>query len=411
MIDAATLVITGARAITLAGPPGLRRGGDMSALGIRACADIFIAGDRVVGVEPADAIAVPRSARVVEAGGRVVMPGFIDCHTHACFAGSRIDEWELKLRGVPYLDILRAGGGIMSTVRATRECPAAELARLTRNRLEAMLAAGSTTIEVKSGYGLSAEGELHMLRTIVAAASGPGRAVPDVVLTALLGHAIEGEHKEFVGATVERTLSAVSSEFPGIPVDAFCEVGSWAVEDVIALFRAAALRGHPLRLHADQFNSLGGLGAAVELNARTVDHLEASSDQDLCRLAHSGTIAVGLPICGFHLDGRYAKLRTVIDAGGAVAIASNFNPGSAPSWSIPFAMALAARHCGLSPAEAICGVTVNAAAALGLGDRGRIESGLRADLVVLNETDERSLVYAFANDSVAHVVAAGRLIR
>jgi len=411
MIDAPTLVITRAKALTLEGPPGPRFGAAMSTLRLKPDCDIFIRLGTIVAVEPSGTTTIPKSATTINAAGRIVMPGFIDCHTHACHAGCRIDEWELKLRGVPYLDILRAGGGIMATVRATRDCSPDDLDSLTRHRLRAMLFDGSTTVEVKSGYGLTAAAELHMLRSTARLAHDTSVPLPDIFPTALLGHAIEGEHDPFVHDTIQHTLPAVTAAFPGITIDAFCEVGSWTLADTHRLFDAASAAGHPLRLHADQFNSLGGVTLAIQKHARSVDHLEASTPDDLARLAASATIGVGLPICGFHLDGRYAKLRTLIDAGGAVAIASNFNPGSAPSWSIPLTMALAVRHSGLSPAEAISAATVNAAAALGLADRGRIEPGLRADLLVLHEADERSLSYAFGGDPIAHVVSGGNVVR
>lgn len=411
MSTAPVVIIQGARAITLAGPSGPRRGTAMSDLGILPNADIFIDGARITKVIPCGSEPLPPNAFVIEANGRAVLPGFVDCHTHACFAGSRINEWELKLRGVPYLDILRAGGGIMSTVQATRSASIDELSAIVHKRLEAMLQGGTTTAEVKSGYGLTLDGELAMLRATLQAVQKSPNLLPSVVQTALLGHATEGDHSEFVTSTITKTLPTISREFPGIAVDAFCELGAWTIDDVRQLFQAARSAGHPLRLHADQFNSLGGLPLAIEFGATSVDHLEASTPADLTRLANSATIGVGLPACGFHLDGRFANLRSVIDAGGAAAIASNFNPGSAPSTSIPFAMALAVRHCGLSPAESIAAVTVNAAAVLKLADRGRIEAGLVADLIILDDHDERVLAYAFADDPILHVLSRGLLVR
>jgi imidazolonepropionase len=397
------LVIRRARVLTLAGDVRPRRGTALRELGVLPEADVLIAGDRIAAV--GRSLEAPSGTAEIDAAGRVVMPGFVDCHTHACWAGDRLDEWEMKLRGVPYLEILRKGGGILSTVRAVRAASEDELADNTLARLRRMLRNGTTTAEVKSGYGLSTEAELKMLRAIRRAAGDwPGT----VVATALLGHAVEGDAGEFVQRTIEETLPAVSREFPGVAVDAFCEVGAWSCDACEALFQRAAAAGHPCRVHADQFNSLGMVPAAVRLGARSVDHLEATTDDDLACLAASETFGVILPGTGFHTDGRYARARRFVDAGGALALATNCNPGSAPLQATPFAIALAVRFCGLTPAEAIAACTVNAAALLGLRDRGTIAPGQRADLLILGGRDERLLAYEMGDSAVETVICAGR---
>lgn len=356
---------------------------------------------------PALAVSGGVEDRVIDAGGRALLPGFVDCHTHACFAGSRIDEWEMKRRGVPYLEILKRGGGIMSTVRAVREAPVELLAELLRERLEAMLRLGTTTIEVKSGYGLTGEAELKMLRAIRRAGEGfAGTVVP----TALLGHAVDESVPGFIGVTIRQTLPSVAAEFPGVTVDAFCEQGAWSVEQCVLLFTRCRELGLPFRVHADQFNSLGMLPAAVRLEAVSVDHLEATVPADLELLAGSATAGVMLPACGFHLDNRYARGRKFIAAGGAAAIATNYNPGSAPCWSMPMVVALAVRHLGLSAAEALNAASVNAARVLGLRDRGTIAAGQRGDLVLLRSSDERSVAFEFGSSPVEAVIAGGRLV-
>jgi imidazolonepropionase len=341
-----------------------------------------------------------------DAGGRAVLPGFVDCHTHACFAGSRLDEWQQKLAGVPYLDLLKQGGGIMATVRATREATESELTDLLLNRLRRMLAHGSTTIEVKSGYGLDTEGELRMLRAIARAAEAfPGTVIP----TACIGHAIDPavEHDQFVRRTIEETLPAVTAEFPGIALDAYCENGAWSLDECLALFDAGRAAGHPIRVHADQFNALGMIEAAVERGFVSVDHLEATGIDGLRKLAASETFGVMLPASGFHLDDRYGDGRAFIDAGGKLALATNYNPGSAPCWSMPFVIALAVRKLGLTPTEAITAATSAGAELLGLEDRGRIEPGMRADLVVLDCADARNLAFEFGGNLVARIMAEG----
>jgi imidazolonepropionase len=246
-----------------------------------------------------------------------------------------------------------------------------------------------------------------MLGAIHAAADGwPGT----VVATALIGHAIDADLPGFVDRTIGQTLDAVHEAYPGITVDAFCETGAWSVADCVRLFERARSLGHPVRVHADQFNSLGMVREAIRLGAASVDHLEASTPDDLAALAVSTTPGVILPCCGFHVDGRYADARRFVDAGGAVVLATNCNPGSAPCYSMPMAVALAVRHCGLTPAESIAACTGNAAALLDLTDRGTIEPGQRADLVLLAHRDERMLACEFGGNPVEAVICAGRVV-
>lgn len=393
----ADLLISNARVLTMLAPGetrppvGGRRGSAMGTLGVVPSADVYVTGgvvERVVatGVDRA------RVARHVDAEGRVLMPGFVDCHTHACWAGSRIDEWERKLSGATYQEIMAAGGGIMSTVRAVREASEEELASGLADRLGIMRVFGTTTAEVKSGYGLTVGAEVKMLAAIESVRRSLG-SILTVVPTALLGHAFEGDRAAFVEETVERTLPTIDAALGRIAVDAFCEQGAWTADDCERLLSAAVRRGHPVRIHADQFTSMGMVERAMGLGARSVDHLEASTPETLRAVAESETFGVGLPVCGFHLDGRYARLGEVVGQGGKVCIATNYNPGSAPSPSMPFAIALAVRHCGLTSAQAIVAATVNPACLLGFADRGYIAPGARADLILLRSTDERALAY------------------
>lgn len=401
-----TLHIRNARILTLAGATGAepRRGPALGDLGIIPAGDVVVTDGRIAAV--GSGLTAPADATVIEGNGRVLMPGFVDCHTHACWAGDRLDEWEMTRRGVPYLEILKKGGGIHATVRAVREATQKQLAANLRDRLAAMLREGTTTVEVKSGYGLTTEAELKMLRAIRrAAADWPGTVVP----TALLGHAFEGDLDDYARMVVKEMLPEISKEFPDIAVDAFCEKEAWSVEACVKLFEKAH-KHHPIRVHADQFNPLGMIPEAIRLFARSVDHLEASRKEDLIALAKSPTMGVIIPCTGFHTDGRYARAGFFVDQGGAVALATNCNPGSAPVHSMPFAFALAVRHCGLTPAEAIVAATVNAAAVLGLKDRGRIEPGLRADLILLHHKDERLLAYEVGGNPVDRVICNGALV-
>ena len=388
-----SLLIRNARVVQSGGAPTLPS----------AC--VRVEGDRIVSIEPTDAGA--KADTVIEAGGRVLMPAFVDAHTHALWAGDRLDEFEMRQQGAAYLDILKAGGGILSTVAAVRAASEQELAENLARRLSVMLREGSTTIEVKSGYGLTTADELKMLRAIAAAARNfPGTIIP----TALLGHALDPRQPRFIDTVIEETLPAVNREFPGITIDAFCEEGAWSLDDCRRLFTKACALGHPIRLHANQFNRLGALELAVELGARSVDHLEASSPEDLRRLASSPVFGVMLPACGFHADGRYANARAFLDAGGKLVLATNCNPGSAPTSSMPFIIALAVRKLGLHVHEAIAAATSTPAALLGFRDLGRIAPSFRADLLLLRHRDERLLGFEFGGNPVDLVICAGQVV-
>ncbi len=355
-----------------------------------------------------EALASEAGESLVDAGGRVLMPGFVAAHTHALWAQDRLHALELTLRGVSYPDIARMGGGIFSTVRAVREASEAELVANLTARLRVMLAEGTTSVEVKSGYGLDTENELKMLRVIQRC----GEAFPGtVVATALLGHAIDPDEPAFVERTLRETLPAVHAELPRIAIDAYCEQGAWSLADCRRLFERARELGHPLRIHADQFERQGALGLALSLGFRSVDHLERSSASELEQLARSATFGVILPASAFHLDGCYANVRGFLDAGGKLVLASNCNPGSAPTSSMPFVIALAVRHSGVRIDEAITATTKNPALLLGLTDRGVVRAGARADLLLLRHTDERLLAYEFGGNPVSWVMAGGRVVR
>lgn len=403
------LTLINCRIVTLASGEKLvpRRGAALRDLGIIERGYVRISDGRIAEVGSGE-LNRPVEGEVIDAGGSVLMPAFVDCHTHACWAGSRLDEFEMSLAGASYLDILNAGGGIMSTVRAVRQASEDELLQLLLRRLLAMAALGTGAVEVKSGYGLNTEAELKMLRTIHAATQQTGQTI---VGTFLGAHAIDRDNPHFIEQTISETLPAVATEFPEIVCDAYCEQGAWSLDDVRRLFEAAQELGCRLRVHTDQFNSLGMTRLAVEMGAVSVDHLEAITPEDIELLGESETIAVMLPCSGFHLDGRYAPGRALVDAGAAIALATNYNPGSAPTPSIPFVIALACRKLGLTVAEAITATTYNAACVLGLQDSlGSIEVGKRANLQLLDTFDERDLGFELATPGPLVVIVNGELI-
>ncbi|MEO6006109.1 MAG: amidohydrolase family protein, partial [Opitutus sp.] len=279
-----------------------------------------------------------------------------------------------------------------------------QLAAALRVRLDRILQGGTTTVEVKSGYGLTTEAELKMLHAIQRAAQEwPGT----VVSTALLGHGIEGDVANFTRMVVREMLPAIWHEFPGITIDACCEEGGWPVEACVRLFDRASKHGLPVRVHADQFKSLGMIPEALRLHVRSVDHLENATKADLLALAASDTFGVITPATSFHAGSRYARGGAFVDSGGLIALASDYNPATAPTHSMPLVIALAVRGCGLTPAEAITASTINAAALLGFSDRGSIELGQRADLILLRHRDERLLAHEFGGNPVEWVMSGG----
>jgi len=405
-------IIVNARILTLAGGNTPRRQDEMSDLGVIEIGHILVRNGNILhvgeGIPDEDLIKENEDIPVVDAIGRIVMPSFVDCHTHSCWAGSRLDEFEMGLRGVPYLEILKDGGGIMSTVRAVRDATQEELSEELLGRMGLMASLGTTTLEIKSGYGLTTADELKMLRAIHDASLN----VPQMIVGTFLGaHAIDPDQKNFTEIVINETLPAIAQEFPGITCDAYCEKGSWSVEETVALFNRAIELDCPIRAHVDQFNPLGMLTKAVDMGVRTVDHLETSTDEELKHLASSDTIAVLLPATGFCLYDTYARGREIIDFGCAVAIASNYNPGSAPCPSMPFTISLACRRLGFSPAEAITASTFNAACALRLQDRiGSIEVGKQADIQLLDCYDERELAWHVAAGSPLLVAIQGEIV-
>jgi imidazolonepropionase len=383
---------------------------------------VLVRGDKILAVGPTKELltAYPHEQKL-DASGCVVLPGFVDPHTHIVWAGDRAAEFEMKIAGAKYLDILAAGGGINSTVRKTREASIETLMDETRPRLARMFAHGTTTAEAKTGYGLSTETELKMLQVILALdAGGP----LELASTFLGAHAIPPEYKgnpqaytdllctemlPFICQWWGSQLSIANRPLPF--VDVFCETGAFDLTQSRQILTKAKELGFPLKLHADEFDNLGGASLGVELEAVSVDHLVKTSESDIQTLASSNTVAVSLPCTPFGLAEReYTPAQQIITAGGLLALASDCNPGTAWCESMQFVIALACRSLKLTPAQAIAAATINAAHAIRRVDRiGSLEPGKQADLLILSVPDYRHLGYRFGTNLVKQVIKRGRV--
>ncbi|HEM62133.1 MAG TPA: imidazolonepropionase [Chloroflexi bacterium] len=407
--------------LTIASPEGPRRGPVMGDLDLITNGAVAIEGDRIVLVgDTAEVLAqAGKRARLIDASGKVVLPGFVDPHTHVVFAGDRAAEFEMRLQGASYMEIMAAGGGIMNTVRATRQASPEEIVSRSRGRLDRMLAHGTTTAEAKTGYGLDTETELKLLEAIRSLdASHP----LDLVPTFLGAHAVPAEYRgraeEYTDLVVEKMLPALQAAgylSRGSPVfcDVFCEEGALSLDQSRRILERAKALGMGLKIHADEFSSLGGTALAVELGAASADHLACTTDEEIRLLADSPTVGVLLPGTPFGLaEDHYAPARKMIDAGVAVALATDLNPGTCYCESMPLIMALACRQMKMTPAEAIVASTINAAHAISLGDEvGSLEAGKKADLLILDAPDYRHLAYRFGTNLVQTVIKAGRVVK
>ncbi len=374
-------------------------------------AAIMIEGGKIAWVGPrADA---PSGHEATDCQGFLATPGLIDCHTHIVYGGSRAHEFEQRLTGVSYAEIAKAGGGIASTVRATRSQSEADLAASALKRLDALLAEGVTTIEIKSGYGLDRDTEMKMLK--VARELSQWRPV-DVVTSYLGAHALPPEFKEnragYLDLVCTEVLPAVARARLADAVDAFCEGIAFSVEETRRVFAVAKSLGIPVKLHAEQLTNLGGSKMAAEFGALSVDHIEYLDQEGVDAIARSGTVAVLLPGAFYYLRERQAPpVAALRKAGVPIAVATDLNPGTSPVHSILTAMNMACVLFGLTPEEALSGVTVNAARALGLKDRGVLAPGMKADIALWNTERPGDLAYPLGFNPLASVIHNGEIVR
>ncbi|MBI1794261.1 MAG: imidazolonepropionase [Chloroflexi bacterium] len=412
------LIHSSTQLLTLKGGP--QRGRALGTLGIIENGAVVMRDEKIVAVGPTDELrASYKDEPTLDASGCVVMPGFVDPHTHLIWAGDRAGEFEMKMAGRPYLDILAAGGGIISTVRQTRTASIESLIAQTRPRLLRMFAHGTTTAEAKTGYGLQTATELRLLKALLALAD---ESPVDLAITFLGAHAIAPEYKNnpqgYTDLICETMLPTVQqwwqTHAPRLPlpfVDVFCENKAFTLEQSRQVLTKAASLGFPLKIHADEFDNLGGAALAAELGAASADHLVKTSDADIAALAKSDTVAVSLPCTPFGLaEKEYTPARKLIEADALFALATDCNPGTAWNESMQFVIALACRTMGLTPAQAIAATTINSAHAVRRSDTiGSLEEGKQADLLILNVPDYRHLGYRFGTNLVRQVVKRGRI--
>jgi len=403
-------------------PGGPQRGRALGTLGLIEDGAVLLQDDKILATgHSSDLLAVYPDEPRLDASGCVVLPGFVDPHTHVVWCGDRAAEFEMKMAGARYMEILAAGGGILSTVRSTRQAPVEKLMAETGLRLTRMFAYGTTTAEAKTGYGLETGTELRMLQAILALdGAGPLELSP----TFLGAHAIPPEYNgdsqgytdllcsEMMPFIRQWWISQPSTAQQPLPfVDVFCETGAFTLVQSRQILTTARELSFPLKLHADEFDNLGGASLAVELGAASADHLVKSSTADIQALAGSDTVAVSLPGTPFGLaETEYTPARKIIEAGGILALATDCNPGTAWNESMQFVIALACRMMKLTPAQAIAAATINAAHAIRRADRiGSIEPGKQADLLILSVPDYRQLGYRFGTNLVQRIIKRGRV--
>jgi imidazolonepropionase len=402
------LLITGISQLATAEGASAKHGRSMSELKVVQDAALAISGGSIDWVG-ARSDWTGEAVATLDLGGAAVLPGLIDPHTHAVWAGDRLADFEARVAGATYEQILLAGGGIRSTVRATAAASIEELVALARPRVEALLRSGATTIEVKSGYGFAISAEIAMLDSIATlAAESQARIIATLLIH--LPPVESGERSRYVEQVCAELIPEVARRGLASAVDVFVEREAWHVAEAEQMFVCAKNHGLALKLHSDQFHSIGGVELGVRMGALSVDHLEAAGAAQIEAIAASAMVATILPGVSLHLGIPAAPGRRLIDVGAAVAVGTDLNPGSSPLYSSAGALGLAVRMNGMTAQEAIVAGTVNAACALGLSDRGRLEAGCVADFVVLQTKDWRELVYVMGANPVREVWVGGRRV-
>jgi imidazolonepropionase len=384
-------------------------------LGIIQDGAVLIEGGIIATLGPSrrvENLSAARNAREIDAGGKVVAPGFVDSHTHLVCGPPRLADYEMRLGGASYAEIAQAGGGILSSMRAIRETPIRRLVMQARRTLGGFIRHGTTTIEAKSGYGLDETGERKTLRAIHALNGKP----LDLIPTYLGAHAVPpewgGKADDYIDWMCSYLMPKLRRRNLARFADAYCDEGAFTLAQTRRYLEAARALGFDLKVHAEQFSSSGAAILAIELGAASADHLDYASEDDIRALARSDTVATLLPGAVFHLGlGRYPAARQMIEAGVAVALATDFNPGTSPTYSMPMILALACAEMRLTPAEALAAATINGAHAIRRASRtGSLEAGKDADLVIFNVPDYREIPYHFGVNLVSMTIKKGRVL-
>ncbi|HEY1582712.1 MAG TPA: imidazolonepropionase [Chthoniobacterales bacterium] len=405
-------ILHAAQLITLAGPKRPRVGRELLELSIVEDGGMLVRDGVIAAVGSTDEIAakLPNDIEVVEARNQIVLPGFVDAHAHPVFGGDRVDEFELRARGATYEEIAASGGGIRSTVGKTRAASESELLGLAQKRANWFLRCGTTTMEAKSGYGLSLDDELKILRVIRRLnATTPIEFVPTFLGAHAIPEEFSGAPEQYVALVMLEMLPAVAEEGLAEYCDIFCERGYFDLGETEKILRAAQEHGLRLRMHVDQLTNTGGAFLAARLRAATADHLEQTNDAEILALVEAGVQPVLLPASVYALGKtRFPKARVMIEAGLAVVLATDFNPGSSPTPSIPMILSLAATQMKMKPAEGISATTINAAYSLGRGEKiGSLEVGKLGDFAIFDCADYREIAYWFGLPQTSAVFIRG----
>ena len=414
MPDADLLVRNIGELVTIAGPDAPRVGEQMQQLGIINQAAIAIQNGKIMALGPEREI-VPcwQAAHSIDAGGALVTPGLVDPHTHPVFAASREQEFAMRVSGASYLEIAKAGGGIRNSARKLQHADKLTLKREVCRRLDRFLRLGTTTIEAKSGYGLSTASELKSLEIL---SELTAEHPLDIVSTFLGAHEIPDEYQHdregYIRLLIDEMIPEVARRKLADYCDIFCEEHVFTIEESRRILQAARQAGLKLKLHADELTALGGAELAAELQAVSADHLVAVSDAGIARMSANGVIAVLLPATTFYLaSSQYAPARKMIDAGVAVALSTDFNPGSSMTQSLPLVLTLACLYLKMLPCEALVAVTINSACAIGMAEKvGSLQIGKQADLVIWQADNYRYLPYHFGDNLAAIVIKSGNVV-
>ena len=410
----ATLILNASEILTMAGPDGPRSGKDKGTLGLLRDGAVLIEKGKIVAAGPKALVLsdpLAKGAKILSAEGRVLMPGFVDAHTHPVFVAPRLEDFAARIAGKSYAEIASQGGGILSTVNGVRGSKEADLAAGLRLRALDFVSSGTTTIEAKSGYGLDLDNELKLLRVMRTVSS---REPLEIVPTFLGAHAVPPEFKgrkdEFVERICETMIPRVAEEKLAVFVDLFCEEGFFDLADLQRIAIAGAKAGLKLKVHSEQLSRMGSLSAALKLGAVTADHLDCVEEDDLPALAISKTVACLVPGSNYFLGKPYPPARRLLDSGAAVALATDFNPGTCPCFDMRMIISIACTQMKMSPAEALVSATINGAHALGLSaTHGSLEAGKTADIACFDASDHRELAYWFGAPRTRWVMKRGEI--